>query len=55
MIGLRAKSENKNGLGCDLNPLHPLKLVPEAVLRPPLLPLHVPAVPWPAVHNPHLY
>ena len=32
MIGLNAKSQNQNGLGCALNPLHPLKLVPEAVL-----------------------
>lgn len=32
MIGLNAKSQNKNGLGCDLNPLPSLKLVPDAVL-----------------------
>lgn len=32
MIALKGKSANKNGLGCDLNSLHPLKLVPEAVL-----------------------
>lgn len=36
MIGLKAKSENKNDLGYDINLLHPLKLMPEAVLTPSL-------------------
>lgn len=55
MIGLMAKSQNKNDLGYDLNPLHPLKLMPDAVLSSSPPPLHVPAVLWPAVQDAHLY
>lgn len=55
MIGLKAKSENKNDLGYDINLLHPLKLMPEAVLTPSLC-LHVQSFPssWHVVQDAHL-